>query len=75
MKMDSNKYYRMPFIMGPLFDRENPPRFIYPQIESVALKYQTDADAIKALPVRQLSQAVHLRGSSVLRYDLFRRLR
>ena len=29
----------------PLFDRENPPRIAYPQVESVALQYQTDADA------------------------------
>jgi len=27
----------------PLFDRENPPRIAYPQVESVALQYQTDA--------------------------------
>jgi len=49
VEVDLNKYYRMPFIMGPLFDRENPPRIAYPQVESVALQYQTDADAIGAL--------------------------
>jgi len=43
MKVGSNKYYRMPFIIGPLFDRENSPRIAYPQVESVALQYQTDA--------------------------------
>jgi len=31
MKLDPTKYYRMPFIMGPMFDRT--PRFVYPQVE------------------------------------------
>jgi acetoacetate decarboxylase len=32
-------------------------------------------DALKTLPVRQIIQALRLRGSAVLRYDLSRRLR
>ena len=48
MKIDQSKYYRMPLIMGPLFDRENP-QFVYTQVEVLALQYQTDSDAIQAL--------------------------
>lgn len=46
MEIDPNKYYRMPLIMGPLFDREKP-QFIYPQVEVLALQYQTDSEAIQ----------------------------
>jgi len=35
--------------MGPLFEREKPPRIDYPQIETVALQYHTDSDSIKEL--------------------------
>jgi acetoacetate decarboxylase len=31
-------------------------------------------DALKTLPIREVKQALHLRGSAVLRYDLSRRL-
>lgn len=49
MKVDPSKYYRMPLIVGPLFDRNNPPRIAYPEIEVLALQYQTDFDAIQTL--------------------------
>ena len=31
-------------------------------------------DALKTLPIKKVKQALHLRGSAVLRYDLSRRL-
>ena len=49
MEIDPSKYYRMPLIMGPLFDRENLPRIVYTEVEVLALQYQTDPDAIPAL--------------------------
>jgi acetoacetate decarboxylase len=49
MKIDDSKYYRMPLIMGPFFERAKPPRLDYPQIESVGMQYNTNFDAIKAL--------------------------
>jgi len=39
----------MPLIMGPLFDKENLPRIVYTEVETLALQYQTDSDAIDAL--------------------------
>lgn len=48
MKLDPAKYYRMPLIMGPLFNRENP-RFVYRQVKVLALQYLTDMKAIEAL--------------------------
>ncbi len=49
MKVEANKYYRMPLIMGPLFDKTNLPQFTYPEIEVLALQYQTDFESINAL--------------------------
>jgi acetoacetate decarboxylase len=49
MKIDRTKYYRMPLIMGPLFEQDSPPQLTYPQIEVLALQYHTDFDAIWAL--------------------------
>jgi acetoacetate decarboxylase len=37
--------------------------------------YRHTVDALKTLPVRQVIQTVRLRGSQVLRYDLYRRLK
>jgi acetoacetate decarboxylase len=37
--------------------------------------YKQIIDALKTLPVRQVTQTVRFRGSQVLRYDLYRRLR
>jgi acetoacetate decarboxylase len=49
MKLDPSKYYRMPLIMGPMFDREPVPSFTYPHVEVLAFQYLTSADAIAPL--------------------------
>lgn len=49
MKIEANKIYRMPLIMGPVFDQQALPRIDYTEVEVVALQYQTDPDAIRAL--------------------------
>jgi acetoacetate decarboxylase len=49
MKLDDNKYYRMPFIMGPAFDRDNIPQILYPKTESLVLQYKSDPEAIASL--------------------------
>lgn len=49
MKIDPQKYYRMPWIMGPQFDRDNAPKIPYPEIEVFAMQYKTSPDAIRAL--------------------------
>ena len=49
MKLDPSKYYRMPLIMGPMFDRTEVPSFAYPQVQVLALQYLTSADAIEPL--------------------------
>jgi acetoacetate decarboxylase len=48
MKIEESKYYRMPLIMGPLFDRKDP-KFDYPAVEVVAYQYLTDPDAAQEL--------------------------
>ncbi len=49
MKIDPSKYYRMPLIMGPLFDRGENPRFTYPQVEVLAFQFLTSIEAVEAL--------------------------
>jgi len=49
MKLDINKYYRMPFIFGPMFDRDNIPKIPYPEIESLVLQYKSGPEAISSL--------------------------
>jgi len=48
MKIDASKYYRMPLIMGPLFDRHDV-KFEYPAVEVVAFQYLTDRHAVQEL--------------------------
>ena len=48
LKLDPASYFRMPFIMGPLWKGKNP-QFIYPQTEVIVLQYLTDNDAINSL--------------------------
>jgi acetoacetate decarboxylase len=48
MELDPKNYYRMPFIMGPMWEGEAT-SLKYPQSEIVALQYLTDPDAISAL--------------------------
>ena len=49
MKLDSNKYYRMPFIWGPMFDRNNIPLIPYPKTEFLILQYKSDPEVISSL--------------------------
>jgi acetoacetate decarboxylase len=49
MNLDPSKYYRMPLIMGPQFDRGKGARFVYPQVEVLAFQYRTSIEAIEAL--------------------------
>lgn len=48
LKLDSDGYYRMPFIMGPLWKGSNP-QFKYLSIEVFALQYLTDIEIITSL--------------------------
>ncbi|MGE5123594.1 MAG: acetoacetate decarboxylase family protein [Acidobacteriaceae bacterium] len=48
MKLDPNKYYRMPLIMGGLSDRTES-KLIFPQVEVLAFQYLTEREAISAL--------------------------
>ncbi len=48
MKLDPSKHYRMPLIMGPLFDKQGT-RYCYRRVEMVAIQYLTDPEAIPPL--------------------------
>jgi acetoacetate decarboxylase len=48
MKFETDGYYRMPLLMGPLWKGEKP-RFLYTHSEVVALQYLTEPDAIASL--------------------------
>jgi hypothetical protein len=47
MKLDPSKHYRMPLLMGPLFDRDT--IHAYRHVEVLAFQYLTAADAVAAL--------------------------
>lgn len=49
MKTDPSKHYRMPLIMGPMFDLHDRPKWAYPQVEILAYQFSTDQAAIEAL--------------------------
>jgi len=49
MKLENNKYYRIPFIFGPMFDKDNIPRLLYPKIETLAIQYTTDPGVVASL--------------------------
>jgi acetoacetate decarboxylase len=51
MKIDQNKYYRMPLIIGPIGDltKDKPPQITYTEVDLLVMQYQTDFDAIQAL--------------------------
>lgn len=49
MKLEKDKYYRMPFIMGQLFDKNNLPQLIYTKTESIVLQYESDTETIRSL--------------------------
>ena len=48
MEINPNNYYRMPLIMGPMWEGKTP-NFNYQQTEVAALQYLTDSEAIAAL--------------------------
>lgn len=49
MNLDDNKYYRMPFIMGAAFDRDNIFQTLYPKFETLVLQYKSDQETIASL--------------------------
>jgi acetoacetate decarboxylase len=49
MKPDPSKHYRMPLIMGPMFDLQDKPKWAYPQVEVLAFQYLTTQAALEAL--------------------------
>lgn len=49
MKIDPTKIYQMPQIMGPLYDKENLPRIPYPEVENIAIQFQTDREEASKL--------------------------
>jgi hypothetical protein len=50
MKIDTNKFYIMPLIMGPVApEQEKRVGMVYGEIQYVGLQYKTDPDAIRAL--------------------------
>jgi hypothetical protein len=49
MQLDKSKYYRIPFIMGPVFKKDNMATITYPKIESHVLQYKSDPEAISSL--------------------------
>ncbi|MFX1563814.1 MAG: acetoacetate decarboxylase family protein [Promethearchaeota archaeon] len=46
MKLDSDKFYMMPLIMGPVGDRKEGMRSFYGKVHSLGFQYLTDADSI-----------------------------
>ena len=48
MKLDPNKIYLSPLIIGPVFEKGKLPGLIYKEIQVLALQYETDPDAAKA---------------------------
>lgn len=49
MKPDPSKYYRMPLIMGPMFDLQDKPQWSYPEVEVLGFQYLTDEAGIEPL--------------------------
>ena len=49
MKIDDDKIYAMPLIMGPLFDQTDRPGNVYSKVENLILQFKTDRDAVLAL--------------------------
>jgi acetoacetate decarboxylase len=49
MKIDPNKFYLMPLIMGSISDQGKPPNGIYREVQYLSMQYQTDSDAIQVL--------------------------
>jgi acetoacetate decarboxylase len=49
LKLDSDKFYMMPLIMGPIGDRKEGMHSVYGKVHIVGFQYLTDADLIESL--------------------------
>jgi acetoacetate decarboxylase len=49
MKMEPNKIYLSPLIIGPVFERGKVPALVYGETQVLALQYETDYEAAQAL--------------------------
>lgn len=49
MKVDTDRIYLMPLIMGPLFDRDDRPGIVYKEVGNLVLQYRSDTDAAREL--------------------------
>jgi hypothetical protein len=49
MKLELNKIYLSPLIIGPVFERGKVPALVYGETQVVALQYETDYNAAQAL--------------------------
>jgi acetoacetate decarboxylase len=49
MKLDPSKHYRMPLLLGPMFDYSKIPRWSYPEIDIVAYQYLTHKEALESV--------------------------
>jgi acetoacetate decarboxylase len=49
VKTDSNKFYMVPLIWGPMVENEEGLRYHFGEIETIAIQYQTDPNAIGPL--------------------------
>ena len=57
MKIEPEKIYQMPLLMGPVYERDNLPKIHYRQVEAFAIQYHSDPDAIRAVLPECYSQA------------------
>jgi acetoacetate decarboxylase len=49
VKIEPNKIYLLPLIRGPVFERGKVPGLVYGEVQTLALQYETDYDAVQAL--------------------------
>lgn len=49
MKLDPSKYYRMPLLLGPMFERGDKIKWAYPEIDILAFQYLTNQEPLAAL--------------------------
>jgi acetoacetate decarboxylase len=56
MKHDPSKHYRMPLLLGPMFDYREVPMWSYPEIDIIAYQYLTQQEAIESV----LPECYHL---------------
>ncbi len=49
MKIEPGKHYNMPLLLGPRYDQTTPPKYVYPQVETLVFQYLTDPRALEAL--------------------------